>query len=325
MFLRPVVKGWYLAARPGDAPGDTTPWFAAMRDFVAGYCAARFGNEWYLSPALSLHVHAGATTLPKQVIVHTPRGTNSVLELPGGCSILDYRAPEFPATDRIEVVGGLRALPVAAALVRVPAAFFESAAADAQILLTQLPDASDLNRELLAGGHSVVAGRLAGALRAIGRAGLADDILGTMRSAGFAVHESNPFVKQPPVLGSGRARSPYVLRLQLMWHTMREEIVEHFLSAPGLPVDATAYMEAVQEAYLADAYHSLSIEGYRVTDELIQRVATGDWNPEQHAMDADARNAMAAHGYWRAFELVKESLQQILSGDDAGEIARADH
>jgi hypothetical protein len=46
----------------------------AMRDFVAGYCAARFGNEWYLSPALSLHVHAGATTLPKQVIVHTPLG-----------------------------------------------------------------------------------------------------------------------------------------------------------------------------------------------------------------------------------------------------------
>lgn len=34
-FLRPVVKGWYLADRPADAPGDDTPWFAAMRDFVA--------------------------------------------------------------------------------------------------------------------------------------------------------------------------------------------------------------------------------------------------------------------------------------------------
>jgi len=324
-FLRPVVKGWYLAARPGDAPGDTTPWFAALRDFVAGYCAARFGNEWYLSPAFSLHVHAGATTLPKQVIVHAARGTNSVLELPGDCSILDYRAPDFPVTDRTEVVGGLRVLPVATALVRVPATFFESSADDAQILLTQLPDASELNRELLAGGHSVVAGRLAGALRAVGRAELADDILGTMRSAGFAVHESDPFVKQPPVLGSERARSPYVLRLQLMWHTMREEIVEQFPDAPGLPADATAYMEAVQEGYLADAYHSLSIEGYRVTDELIQHVATGDWNPEQHASDTDARNAMAAHGYWRAFELVKESLRRILSGGDAGEIARADH
>lgn len=121
-------------------------------------------------------MHTGATTLPKQVIIHTARGTNSVLELPGGCSILDYRAPDFPVTDRIEVVGGLRVLPVASALVRVPAAFFESSAADAQILLAQLPDASDPNRELLAGGHSVVAGRLAALLRAVGRAELADDI-----------------------------------------------------------------------------------------------------------------------------------------------------
>lgn len=92
---------------------------------------------------------------------------------------------------------------------RVPAAFFESSAADAQILLAQLPDASDLNRELLAGGHSVVAGRLAGALRAVGRSGLADDILGTMRSAGYAVQESDPFGKQPPALGSERTRSSH--------------------------------------------------------------------------------------------------------------------
>jgi hypothetical protein len=30
-----------------------------------------------------------------------------------------------------------------------------------------------------------------------------------------------------------------------MWHTMREEIVEQFPDAPGLPVDATAYVKAV--------------------------------------------------------------------------------
>lgn len=325
-FLLPVVKGWYLAARPGDDLGDSTLWFAAMRDFVAGYCDARFGNRWYMAPAYSLYVHAGATALPKQVIVHTSRGTNTVLDLPGGCSLLDYRAPDFPITDRVEEVGGLRVLPLATALIRIPEAFFETAAADAQILLAQIPDASDINRELLAGGHSTIAGRLAGALRTVGRAELADDILGTMRSAGFVVHETNPFVKQLPILATDHhVRSPYVLRLQLMWHGMREEIIRQFPSEPGLPVDQTAYMESVEEGYKADAYHSLSIEGYRVTDELIERVATGDWNPEQHAHDADARNAMAAHGYWRAFERVKESLRRILANENAGEVTRADH
>ncbi|HXC25708.1 MAG TPA: hypothetical protein VNU46_07315, partial [Gemmatimonadaceae bacterium] len=43
--------------------------------------------------------------------------------------------------------------------------------------------------------------------------------------------------------------------------------------------------------YRTDAYHSLSIEGYRVTEALIQRVATGLWNPGEHGSDADARNA----------------------------------
>ena len=60
-FLRPVVKGWYLVSRPGDAPGDTTPWFAAMRDFIAGYCDARFGDKWHVSPDYSVLVHAGDT------------------------------------------------------------------------------------------------------------------------------------------------------------------------------------------------------------------------------------------------------------------------
>jgi hypothetical protein len=102
-------------------------------------------------------------------------------------------------------------------------------------------------------------------------------------------------------------------------------VLRHFPEAPGRPRDVTAYLAAVKENFRADAYHSLSIEGYRVTDELIERVASGAWNPEQHARDADARNTMAAHGYWRAFEAVQTSLQRILGGEDPGNVARADH
>jgi hypothetical protein len=324
-FLRMVVKGWYLVSRPGDAPGDTTPWFAAMREFVAGYCNARFGDDWHVSPAYSVLVHAGATALPKQVTVHSTRGGNHHLELPGGCSLIDARVKEAPTSDDIEVRGGLRVLALPIALIRVPDHFFQTAATDAQVALSGLSDASDLNRALLAGGHSVVAGRLAGALRAIGRAELADDVLGTMRAAGYTVQEANPFLVDPPVLRTTRMTSPYVHRLQLMWRTMREEVLRHFPQEPGLPGDVGAYLAAVQESYRTDAYHSLSIEGYRVTDELIERVASGAWNPEQHAKDKDARNAMAAHGYWRAFAAVQTSLRRILTAENAGEVARGDH
>ncbi len=326
-FLQRVIKGWYVASRPGSPADHGTPWLAAMTDFIARYCDERFGDDWYVAPGYSLHLHAGATALPLQVVIHTPHGTNSVVDLPDGHSLVHYRSPDFPAASRVDRIGGLRVLPIAAALIKVPQSFFEVSAADAQIVLAQLADVSDINRELLAGGNSVVAGRLAGALRAIGRDDLAADILGTMRSAGYSVSAINPFARELPVLGLERVRSPYVLRLQLMWRTMREDVIREFPTEPGRPTDLEAFMKMVRADYASDAYHSLSIEGYRVTQELVERVASGNWNPERHATDADARNEMVAHGYWRAFELVTASLRQILTSgaSEAGEIVRKDH
>ena len=48
------------------------------------------------------------------------------------------------------------------------------------------------------------------------------------------------------------------------------------VTAPGLESQGAGYLAQVEERYVSDAYNSLSIEGYRVTDELIERVARGD-------------------------------------------------
>src|SRR5690606_10088042 len=77
--------------------------------------------------------------------------------------------------------------------------------------------------------------------------------------------------------------------------------------------------------YVNDAYHSLSIEGYRVSPELIERVRSGCWNPEANAEDRENRNALAARGYYDAFGAVKASLKKILRGDNPGRIVRDDH
>jgi hypothetical protein len=324
-FLRRVTRGWYLPSRPGDARGDTTPWYSAMAQFVAGYATERFGDDWHLDPASSLRLHAGATVLPRQIIVHTPRGTNNVLALPDGCSLVDYKAKDFPKRDHVDVRAGLRVLTVPAALIRVSPTFFATAPFDAQLALAGLPDASDLTRALLAGGHSAVAGRLAGALRAVGRAAMADELIATFRTVGYTVGESNPFETTLPRLGGRRTVSPYVRRLELLWSRMRETVMAAMPPVPRRPINVARYLAAVADAYRADAYHSLSIEGYLVTDGLIARVATGDWNPAAHLTDADARNAMAAHGYWRAHEAVQQSVRRVLKGADAGAVAREEH
>jgi hypothetical protein len=110
-----------------------------------------------------------------------------------------------------------------------------------------------------------------------------------------------------------------------MWERMRGEVIRVFPPAPDRPADAAAYLAHVRDVYRADAYHSLSIEGYRVSDALIQRVADGAWNPDTHAADDDARNAMAAHGYWRAHEAVRVSVGRVLAGEQAAGVAHRDH
>ena len=65
-------------------------------------------------------------------------------------------------------------------------------------------DASDVLAKLLSGGHSVIAGRLTGAFRNIRRADSADEILQTMKAAGYDVRESDPFAAASPVLFSSR-------------------------------------------------------------------------------------------------------------------------
>lgn len=324
-FLRLIVKGWYMPSRPGEDTGDSTPWYAAMRDFIHGYCDERFGNNWHVSAEYSLLLHAGTTISPRQVVIHSPLGKNGLLQLPDECSILDYKAKDFPSAAKIQAVDGVRALILPLALIRVPEAFFVTFAQDAQIALHQLRDASELNRELLEGGHSTIAGRLAGALRASGRGELADNVLATMRAAGFVVNESNPFSVAPPVLAFTRAQSPYVLRMRLMWQAMRETVSGCFPPEPGIPSDIEKFMDVVEENYKTDAYHSLSIEGYRVTPELIQKVATGDWNPDSNDSDAEMKNAMAAHGYWLAHNEVKNTIRSILTGANPGAVFRQVH
>jgi hypothetical protein len=80
------------------------------------------------------------------------------------------------------------------------------------------------------------------------------------------VRENDPFTDKLSLnLGAARETSPYVNRIRLLWQKMREPVIARFPQAPGLPRNARAYMKRVNDAYVTDAYHSLSIEGYRVS------------------------------------------------------------
>jgi Fic family protein len=110
-----------------------------------------------------------------------------------------------------------------------------------------------------------------------------------------------------------------------MWHAMRETVIERFPEAPGIPEDIKTYMQHIDDVYVTDAYHSLSIEGYLVSAELIERVRNQSWNPDKDGDDREQRNAMAARGYYQAFQAVKESITKVLNNDNPGIVVDDDH
>jgi hypothetical protein len=280
------------------------------------------GKDWCLSPEQSLSLHAENWTVPKQLLVRSTKARNNIIQLPHGTSLLDIRAT-IPKDNKLTEKNGLRLFSLSAALITCSSRYFQQNPNDIRAALSIIRDASEVLEQLLEGGHSTIAGRLAGAFRNIGRKRIADDILNTMRAVGYDVRENDPFDSQIPIRLPTREQSPYVNRIRLMWHEMRELIIERFPEAPGLPTNIEAYLQHVEDVYITDAYHSLSIEGYRVSPELIERVRNGNWKPDTN--DRENYNALAARGYWQAYQSVRKSIEKVLHGDIPGTVVDDDH
>jgi hypothetical protein len=317
------MKGWYVPSDPEEKKGESTGWYASFWDFCATYLEERFGAQWCLSPEQSLFLHAGNRTVPQQLLVRSPKGGNKPTRLPHNTSLLDLKL-DLTEEKRRQQSDKLRIYTLPASLVFSGPGLFRQNSTDARAALAMIQDASDVLAILLDGGHSRVAGRLAGAFRNIGRDRIAQDIIDTMKSAGYDVRENDPFEEPAPFAVGARELSPYVTRVTLMWHAMREEVMNNFPEAPKKKTNIDAYMKHVEEIYVMDAYHSLSIEGYRVSAELIERVRAGAWDPDSEE-DRKERDALAARGYHEAFEVVTQSVRKVLDGENPGEVSDSDH
>ena len=324
-FLQEVMKGWLISSSPDTQEGESTPWHASFWEFCARYCDERFGELWHLSPEQSLFLHGERTVIPDQLVVHSPKATNNDVQLLFGTTLYDLKTAEMPVSTALMSRDGLRLFTPAAALVRVPESFFQMYPLEAQVVMASLADTSDLLRLLLNGGHSAKAGYLAKAFRQTGRPDLAEEIVAVMKGAGYDVRESSPFEAGQILRKPSRPGGAIAGRVEMLWESLRGKVLASFPKAPGLPADREAYLRYVDEIYRTDAYHSLSIEGYSVTPGLVERVRQGGWDPENDAGDRRNRDALAARGYWQAFQLVKKEVEKVITGENPATLARATH
>lgn len=322
-FLQEVIRGWYISSRPDVTPGDTTNWYTSFWQFITVYANSRFGNDWCLTPEQSLSLHSGNSIVPVQTIIRSPKSSNNIIQLLHQTTLLDIKTA---IANRLykERRFGLNLYTLAEALIECSPDFFRLDSITARTCLSMVSDASEVLSIILEKGQTTKAGRLAGAFRNIGNSAIADDIINTMKSLGYDIREEDPFTDRTSIAYT-RATSPYAIRLKLMWSSMREVVISNFPKSIKVYTDVAACMKQLDEQYTLDAYNSLSIEGYKVTDDLIEKVRSGNWQPESNASDMEQRNAMAARGYWQAFQAVKESISKIISGENAGEVVDNDH
>jgi len=222
---------------------------------------------------------------------------------------------------------GVRVMPLALALARMSPSAFRHAPANLEIAL-RLVRVDELARVLLGNDASLAAaGRIVGAFRHCGMAAQADRLAADLDAAGLELDETNPFDAPPRLPPNILFSSPYAGRIKALWRQMSPVAQKLIPRAPKPPPKPDAYLKRVNELYQQDAYHSLSIEGYQVTPELIGRVGGASCSPhgEQNApptlKDSSQRpitdqaqvNAMAAKGYHAAFQAVTGSLKKILN------------
>ena len=323
-FISEVYSGWFIISSPENKEGDSTSWYSSYWKFCAQYLNYKYKNHWCMSAEQSLMIHAGNWTVPNQLIIKSPKANNFKTDLPFDTSLFHMKS-KLPLKSEVEVLYGLNVLSLSSALVNASSNTYLQNATDMRTALSLVKSSSDILSILLSGGQSIIAGRLAGAFRNIKKDKIADDIIKTMQGVGYDVRELDPFNDHLNISFSSKDASPYANRIRIMWSDFRKVVLEKFPAAPGVPKNIDKYISSVKEIYVTDAYHSLSIERYQVTPELIDRVRNGSWNAKDNDGDSKQRDAMAAKGYWDAFQMVEKSIRKVLTGDNAGEVLDNDH
>ncbi|HYX36132.1 MAG TPA: Fic family protein [Oligoflexus sp.] len=148
---------------------------------------------------------------------------------------------------------------------------------------------------------------LIGLLESLGRGTVARRVRDAMEGAGLKIASSEkidlalkPKAKEPA--------TSYFIRNK--WSQFSESLKSRASQLTFTPEVIQVLVDQAQAEKIQDAYHSLSIENYRVSESMIAAIASGQWDPEEKK---DVVNRFAAKGYLDAFNLVtREALRDAI-------------
>jgi fido (protein-threonine AMPylation protein) len=309
-YLREILKGWYFVSDPVVDAGDTTPFYANFWEYLARYLSERFGAGYCLTAEQSILRHAQHNVIPRTVNVMLAVNQSQVQDLAFGHTVALYPGKgRFPEPVHQFMLQGLRCMSAPYCLVNLPPRYFAVYGREVQIVMAQLNDPGAL--AVLADVNRAGLARLLSGYRQVGRTDFVDAVLSQLKGLNIQIRTDDCPFHAETVYPLGRpGRSPLYSRIHMLWAQHRKAVLTCQPSTAIITDSPEEYLAHVQAVRMEDAYHSLSIERYRVTPELIRKIAEEGWDPLGNEDDMKQVAAMAAKGYLDAFDLVKEDVVQ---------------
>lgn len=314
-FLREIINGWVYLSSPMEKKSETTSWFMNYWEFVEKYLKKRFKTKYCLSPETSLMLHSKERYIPKQIVIITKEGAVSNIKLPFKASLLTYPdTVNFPKKEYIVKVKDINAMSIEYALCKVSPRYWKNRQKEIEVLMISKWDLRKVV-DILTTSKSTMrssASRIYSALIFLERDEEAKLLKSLYDSTfGGSLSFKNPFSKNAVrLLSSSKPKSITSLKLEAMWNSYKnivQDIGKEIKRVNFSPNQIESMLEAIKQE---DMYHSLSIEGYKITNELIQKVISGDWNPKLNNEDKKTKDALSAKGYVDTFEEIKNDLKK---------------
>ncbi len=329
-WVFPIYAGWYALLNPSSMKtGDTVVYFSNYWEFVQKYLTELYGQDYVLSPSNSLLLQTEDNSIPKQLYVNTSKNTYNKVSLLFDTSIFISKGNE-EEIQAAQVRDGLRVLSLEGSLSSMPPNFFKQTSASLEAAILSVRNISLLSQILTDKREQTTAGRIASCFKKVGRDKDAKMIQKAFDAAGLQLKTEDLEARFDSK--TLKNRSAIGARLSHIWLRHSEELdrlLENWPEAAGnrdrfhkRPFGEVDHKMGT--IYNSDAYNSLSIEGYSVTDDLIARIGRGEFDPLTNPKDRAEADAMTALGYHDAFLLVKESLKKIHAGGDPNQIVFED-
>jgi|GEM_PF-1460604 len=303
--------GWLFAVHAGysfltseDARnGGTIHAHLAFGKFLSIYLPERM-EKYVLSPITSLE-YTVRGSLPATVIVENDTSNQTITGLPGGYCIVVRKTTAVDRMEKGAPIGpeSIKILPTEEAIACLTKPEIQS---HIDLIIAGLAGADPmaLSEALVRKRNQSGGSVLVGLLEELGREIIARRIKDAMENAGFKIADS----ERTALVMKPKAKEPatsYFIRGK--WNSFSELLKAKAATMEFTPQGIQDVVNKAQKEKIQDAYHSLSIEKYIVSEEMIESIASGQWDPETQK---DAINAMAAKGYIDAFNFVlREALR----------------